>query len=109
MSLRDEWKFIKASVPGTSHKLYGIPCQDSALVTLLYSNTDNDTVLVAVASDGAGSAVKSLDGSRMTCEVFTELIRDYFSNGGSLNEITRSLSESWLYQIKEKIACAANE
>jgi hypothetical protein len=57
------WQVIGASVPGAAHQQAGIPCQDAHQVRL----SPRGDLLVATA-DGAGSAARSHDGSRLVVE-----------------------------------------
>ena len=64
-----EWKYIWASAVGTSHSHTGAPCQDSSGCRV-FTAGDGTRVLVAVASDGAGSAKRSEEGSSLACSLF---------------------------------------
>jgi hypothetical protein len=59
------WKYAAASVIGTSHQnsSEGV-CQDSHAVSYL----KHASALIAIVSDGAGSASHAHIGSRLTCE-----------------------------------------
>ncbi len=63
------WTWHAASVPGFDHKSTSQPCQDAHAVRL-----DDDGCLVALVSDGAGSAVRSADGSKRLCEGLGEAL-----------------------------------
>ena len=64
------WRWISASVIGSSHTTTGSECQDSHLCNEI--QTPNGQVLLAFVSDGAGSAAKSAIGSRMICDVLPQ-------------------------------------
>lgn len=55
-----KWKVASVSIAGFSHQTEGTPCQDAHTVTITPSGS-----LVAVLSDGAGSAARSAEGSRL--------------------------------------------
>ncbi len=66
---------LAASVRGTAHLRAGSDCQDAALVRLVVSGQGDPAVLLA-ASDGAGSAEHSQEGSALVCRaVLRELER----------------------------------
>jgi hypothetical protein len=60
------WRYLAASVIGSSHITQARPCQDAHGTAIL----DDGTLIVAVA-DGAGSAKRSEEGSR--CAVDTSI------------------------------------
>ena len=62
------WKIASATAIGTSHRKAGIPCQDAGLCQVVSSNEGE--ILLAVVSDGAGSALKSELGSKIVTESF---------------------------------------
>ncbi|MFZ1963528.1 MAG: PP2C family serine/threonine-protein phosphatase [Roseiarcus sp.] len=57
---RVKWKVAGASVAGFSHQTDGTPCQDAHAIT-----TSPSGWLIAAVSDGAGSAPRSAEGSRL--------------------------------------------
>jgi serine/threonine protein phosphatase PrpC len=57
------WKWHAASVQGFDHRTSSIPCQDAHAVRLAHGDC-----LVALVSDGAGSAGRSDHGSKVLCE-----------------------------------------
>ena len=60
------WKVAACSVQGPSHLNEGVPCQDRFAFNIA------DERLIAVVSDGAGSAVASEIGAATTVEVLVE-------------------------------------
>jgi len=61
------WKIINASVIGTSHINHQQICQDYCLAKQVLLNKRN--YLIALVSDGAGSAKKSDIGAKFSCEI----------------------------------------
>jgi hypothetical protein len=60
------WKYASASIIGTSHSSSSESvCQDANQCIYL----QDSGVLICVASDGAGSALRSDEGSRIACEI----------------------------------------
>lgn len=71
-SIPETWRYLAASVVGSSHLAQNLPCQDAHATAIL----DDGTLIVAVA-DGAGSAKRSYEGARRAVESSTQcLIRD---------------------------------
>jgi hypothetical protein len=91
------WRVVAATCVGTSHIATGMPCQDSVGVELLKSQ--NETVLLAVVSDGAGSAAHSEVGSSKTVETMRRLARDFLSEH-AIASIERKTAEDWLLAIQ---------
>lgn len=79
-----KWRFTSTSVKGTSHIESNIPCQDFSLCKLVKNEHGND-FLVLAASDGAGSAIYSDEGSRLVCEYFMEKLTRYIEQGWTLD------------------------
>jgi hypothetical protein len=92
------WRFVNAAVPGTSHVRGGIPCQDDCFVDVFF-----DDVLVAVVSDGAGSAICAEEGAGLVCEAFLAGAEMWLRNGGTVRELTRETAEQWIRVIRAAI------
>lgn len=60
-------------------------------------------VLVAVASDGAGSATCAQEGSGLACESFLAAAEMWLRNGGTASELTRETVEQWIRAIRAAI------
>ena len=98
------WKYAAASVIGTSHLAAPecrIRCQDAHECGYL----DGQDVLVCVASDGAGSASHSDQGSRFACEVVVSRIRS--ANPEEIH--SRAFALDTLGVIQETLQTAAQE
>src|SRR6185437_11768117 len=78
--MNSQWTYAYASVIGSSHLKTGAPCQDASVCRLLQS-PDGSNVLVAVVSDGAGSAEKAEEGSLLACNLFIDEIAALFECG----------------------------
>jgi hypothetical protein len=69
------WRFAGASRAGTSHVREDLPCQDAWKGAVV--RTRQGPALIAVVSDGAGSAAHGGDGSTLICQsLVDELSRD---------------------------------
>lgn len=70
--INDHWKYCGASVRGTGHLQTGTPCQDSFDIS---RSTDGKWIAL-VASDGAGTASRSKEGSQLVAKAFaSDLIK----------------------------------
>lgn len=69
------WRIYAASATGTSHVGKGIPCQDAFAF-----HADGER-LVAVVCDGAGSASRSDQGSRVVADTVTRVLSERLRSG----------------------------
>lgn len=72
------WTFGQASVIGSAHEKSGLPCQDHTAVKEIRLPS-GEHILIACASDGAGSAKHSQVGSKIVCLSFIEAVEDWFA------------------------------
>ena len=100
------WRIVRSSRTGTSHMANGVPCQDSHLARVLRDRAGHD-VLVAVVSDGAGSASHSHVGSRLVCEAVVARVEHLLASGGDVTDIDRSEAQRWLAAVVETLAVHA--
>jgi hypothetical protein len=96
------WRVVGASVVGSSHLKVGEPGQDFALHELIGS-AETGQVLVAVISDGAGSAEQAAIGSSTTCHTFISLARLFIVGGGDVSSLNRTRAEHWVKQITDEL------
>lgn len=96
------WRYAFASVIGTSHVKSGLPCQDACDCRVLAAPS-GEAVLVAVVSDGAGSARLSQVGSQLACALFLGEIETLLETGGAVKDITRDFCETWLTRFQNEI------
>jgi hypothetical protein len=90
-----KWRFTSTSVQGTSHVESNIPCQDFSLCKLV-THKDGSDSLVLVASDGAGSATYSDEGSKIVCECFLDKLTRYIEQGWSLEQADEDVVGRWI-------------
>jgi hypothetical protein len=102
------WRIVRASVVGSSHIKSGTPCQDSSLHELI-DCAAKAPVLVAVISDGAGSAEQAEIGSSTTCRAFVTLVQLFIADGGHVSSLDRTQAECWVKQIAEELDRKAKE
>jgi hypothetical protein len=67
----------------------------------------NESVLVAVCSDGAGSARLSSIGSRIIVRSFCRNVRNYLQSGGTLADVSREIASDWLDDMRARIESAS--
>lgn len=97
MEKSSRWRLALASAIGTSHASTGSPCQDSAAHAVVPTNAG--AVLVAVVSDGAGSAAHSEIGSWITTKTLIECVEVYLGRGANLADVTRDVALGWVEEI----------
>lgn len=102
------WKYISASVVGTSHGRTETPCQDNNGCRV-FSARDGSEVLVAVASDGAGSAKRAEDGSALACSLFLQEMEALLGSDGSgdVREISEEFMKNWLTSFQREVSLRA--
>jgi hypothetical protein len=100
------WRYIAASVVGTSHTKVGGACQDSNDCQL-HQLSSGDNILVAVVSDGAGSAKFGGEGAALACSVFLDLVADHISGGHSVEQVSIESARFWLDVLKTRLSSQA--
>jgi hypothetical protein len=99
------WSWAGACSIGTSHLRAGVGCDDSAACVEL--TTQAGSTLIAVASDGAGSAELSRYGSRMVVRDFCRAAASFVLAGGVADDINESIAGEWVDNIRDRINQAA--
>jgi Protein phosphatase 2C len=100
------WRWAGARSLGTSHIKAGIECQDFLACVEWQSAAGN--VLVAVVSDGAGSASQAETGSRIVCFGLLRAVRDHFRNGRGIDDADDETVRDWIDSIRERISISAS-
>jgi hypothetical protein len=93
------WTWAGASVRGTSHVKSGTPCQDAHKC-----NVVNNT-LVAIVSDGAGSAEFGGQGAVLVCRTLAQRAATHFREATAAPDDEALLS--WIDDARDLIATAA--
>jgi hypothetical protein len=100
------WAWAAARSIGTSHIKVGKGCEDFG--ACLEITGSSDTVLIAVTSDGAGSACHSATGSWITARVFVQAAASYVKQGHDLKHFSSEIAQELLDDIRDRIAAAAS-
>jgi hypothetical protein len=101
------WCWVGASSVGTSHVEAGKGCDDSAACLELHAA--GTSLLLAVVSDGAGSADFGRVGSRLAVRGFTRSAFKYLNMGGAIEAISDEIAREWVDAIRDSIFFAAKE
>jgi hypothetical protein len=98
------WKFMRASVRGTSHVRAGTRLQDASLC---FEATADDGIssLVAIISDGAGSAAFGGQGASIACRTLSTRAKAAFTSSSSLPSDEDLWS--WVDDARDRIQLAA--
>jgi hypothetical protein len=100
------WKFVFASVCGTSHEGNEAGCQDVSDCRVL-KGPDDTEVLIAMAADGAGSAKRALEGAALACSLFLSEMEALFSTGGTVADISLEFAKDWLTRFQNEVVARA--
>jgi hypothetical protein len=100
------WAWIGACATGSSHVRTGTACQDRAGCLEIASP---ERPLLAIVSDGAGSAEFSDIGSRIVVNGFARCTISHFRSGANTESITEELVREWLDDIRNRIFWAADQ
>lgn len=100
------WRWVSASVRGTSHVVSGAECQDSHLCGEI--DSPEGPILLAFVSDGAGSAKRSADGSRLLCELMMSEAQIFFTEEGRLEQLNSRVIANWIEQFRSEIILQAD-
>ena len=87
---------------GTSHAKTALPCQDFALCNTL--KTSAEQFLIAVVSDGAGTAKYARDGARITCLEFMYAAKSFLIDNPSVSHIEENTVLDWLDRMRDRLS-----
>ncbi|HEY8460133.1 MAG TPA: PP2C family serine/threonine-protein phosphatase [Blastocatellia bacterium] len=93
------WKYGFASVAGTHHLKSSAPCQDASRVEVVVDALGAE-VLVAVASDGAGSAALAQIGSALACDLFIDEVRSCIERGDAGALLSDNFIADWIAKFR---------
>ncbi|HWG78577.1 MAG TPA: PP2C family serine/threonine-protein phosphatase [Stellaceae bacterium] len=99
------WRYAYASVAGTSHDKNGSPCQDAGSCRVVEAGAGG-SILLAMASDGAGSARRSEEGARLAVALFLDEFAEACRERGIL-AIDRPFILAWLTKLRRRISARA--
>lgn len=102
------WRYGFASVIGTGHVKSATPLQDASRVEVAF-DARGDEVLIAVTSDGAGSAGNSDVGARLACDQFVHDLKSHFATGGDLSQLSNDFISNWVDKFQALINGLAAE
>ena len=100
------WRYIAASVIGTSHEKSGGACQD-ANGCFIHVCPDGETILVVAVADGAGSALCGGEGAAKSCAALLDLIAHHLNVGNNAEGITLDTVKSWITSIQATLDAEA--
>ncbi len=100
------WRIAAASAIGTSHIKQGTVCQDS-YVCRQFADRDGRQVLVLVASDGAGSASRSDEGSLCACQTIAEAVEVFLAQDNVVGDLDQNEVCQWIEMVQQAIAYKA--
>ena len=94
MSERDSWRWVGASVRGTSHVGGGLPCQDASAIRQ-FEHAAHGAVLVLACADGAGSASMSQVGSLLAVRSVVRTVANFVADGHGVRDIDDGILRRW--------------
>lgn len=103
-----KWRYAVASVAGSSHERKGIACQDAGLCRIIKTYND-EQIIVAVASDGAGSAQFSHIGSALACDLWIDEVHRHIQLRREPDEIGERFAKNWIECFQQQIRKKADQ
>jgi hypothetical protein len=100
------WKLLFDSVPGVSHIIAGLPCQDHSLGEC--TQVDGETVLLLACADGAGSAEHAEVGAKIACKAIAREMREALRGGLRIADIDSELMMLWHRRVREQLSAEAD-
>lgn len=100
-----QWTWAAARSTGTSHLKNGKGCDDFG--ACLELRAAGESTLIAVASDGAGSAQHSAIGAWITSRVFVQMAARYLKSQATLSSFSIDIAREWLDEIRDRIISVA--
>lgn len=95
------WRWAAASEIGTSHIRSGDRLQDAFTVSAV-----GNACVLAIVSDGAGSAKFGFSGAWLACRVLKVRFREWFSDKEALPD--DETLKDWVDEVRDRISIAAD-
>jgi hypothetical protein len=89
------WKYGFASVAGASHLKSSAPCQDASRCEVFVA-PDGEEILLAVVSDGAGSAARAQLGAQLACDLFISEAQSHFAGQAGWTQLADDFIRNWI-------------
>ncbi len=102
------WKYGLASVAGTSHLKSQSPCQDASRVEV-FAAPHGEVILIAVASDGAGSATHAQLGAQLACDLLIDEVTAHFADYRGWAWLGEAFIRNWIGRFQSLAASWAGE
>jgi hypothetical protein len=99
------WRWIGASSTGTSHLGTGADCDDAG--ACIETQSSNGATLIAVVSDGAGSASLSRIGSHIVVRAFSRSALKFARQGKRPKDLDGEIASEWIDDIRDRIELAS--
>lgn len=97
-----DWRYLFASVPGSSHLRRGAHCDDASVVVEGHL-ANGSPVLIAAVADGAGTASRSSVASKLACRVLTAQISEAVSIIDDLAPLDGDRARSWVAHVVDQL------
>jgi hypothetical protein len=97
------WRYINASIIGTSHKNSGMQCQDECLSAEIEKSDGSSKAFIAIASDGAGSARYGREGAITVCEYIYETVQKWFNDSAIVQMESQDKVKEWIIQVRDHL------
>lgn len=98
--MNESWRWAGARSRGTSHLKTGTVCQDYA--GAMHVTSSDGPTMIAVVSDGAGSAVRADIGSKIVCLYFLRACKRFLARH-PFSSLTEEIVWDWIDGIREAI------
>jgi len=102
------WRFVGVSVAGTSHRAESRPCEDCCVYSLA-EHAGGAEVVIAIASDGAGSAAHGAVGARLVCEELCASIANKIYGLTDLRDLNLDDLREMMVTVRKSIYRTASE
>lgn len=96
------WRIAYASATGSSHLKLNKGCDDVCKGEVLKA-ADYEVAILCVA-DGAGSAVRAVEGAQIACDCFFAFCKTILESGSSFSGATEhAIREKWICHLRDQL------